>query len=79
MQARFCTGIIGVIDFCLQGITCSVLSSWKFKPQLTPLYSTMAPAARPDAVVSEQQGHVEVSIGNRRLVETQNIHVPRYV
>lgn len=39
----------------------------------------MDPAAVPDAVVSEQQVHVEVIIGNRRLVETHNIHVPRYV
>ena len=70
MQARSCIGITGVIDFCLHGITCSVLSSWKFKPHLTPLHSTMAPAATPDAVVSEQQVHVEVKIGNRRLVET---------
>ena len=56
-----------------------MLSSFKFKPQLTPLHSTMASAARPDAVASEQQVHVEVSVGNKRLVETQNIHVPRYV
>ncbi|DBA89532.1 TPA: hypothetical protein ACH3X1_016182 [Trebouxia sp. C0004] len=62
-----------------EGITCSVLSSWKFKPHLTPLHSTLAPAATPDALVSEQQVHVEVNIGNRRLVETQNIHVPRDV
>ena len=78
MQARSFTGIIGAYVLCLQGITCSVLSSWKFKPQLTPLHFTMAAAARPDAIVSEQQVHVDISIGNRRLVETQNIHVPRY-
>jgi hypothetical protein len=70
---------IAVVDFCLQGITCSVLSSWKFKPHLTPLQSTVNLAARPDAVVSEQQVHVEVSIGNRRLVETKDLHIPRYV
>ncbi len=70
---------IAEVKFCLQGITCSVLSSWKFKPHLTPLQSTMNPAARPDAVVSEQQVHVEVTIGNRRLVETKNLHIPRYV
>ena len=73
---------IGVVNFCLQGITCSVPSSCKFNPHVTPLQSkqsTMDPAARPDAVVSDQQVHVEVSIGNRRMLETQNLHVPRYV
>lgn len=74
MQARACTCFVGVVDVCLQ-----VLSSWKFKPHLTPLQFTMNPAARPDAVLSKQQVHVEVSVGNRRLVETQIIHVPRYV
>lgn len=55
-----------------------MLSAFKLEiqAQLTPLHFTTAPAARPDAVVSEQQVYVEVSIGNRRLVETQNIHVP---
>jgi len=62
-----------------EGITCSVLSSWKFKPHLTSLQATMNLAARPDAVVSEQQVHVEVSIGNRRLVETKDLHIPRDV